>query len=177
MTNDSQDLDRLVAELADEVRGRFFGKYRGVVDEVDDQQGMGLITARVPSVYGDQPSPWALPCVPFAGPGHGLALLPEHGDGVWIEFEGGDPSHPIWTGCWWAQDELPDPGGPQQRVLVTTGKLKLVLDDKARQIQLLHPDGAKLTLSKQNITIQIGRTKLVLSSHGVVINDGAFEVT
>ena len=27
--------------------------------------------------------------------------MPAIGAGVWIEFEGGNPDFPIWTGCWW----------------------------------------------------------------------------
>ena len=26
---------------------------------------------------------------------------------LWIEFEGGEVSHPIWSGCYWRTDELP----------------------------------------------------------------------
>ena len=32
----------------------------------------------------------------------GLYAIPEPESGVWVEFEGGDPSFPIWTGCFWA---------------------------------------------------------------------------
>ena len=35
--------------------------------------------------------------------------MPEVQVGVWIEFEAGDASRPIWTGCWWASGEMPDP--------------------------------------------------------------------
>jgi hypothetical protein len=36
----------------------------------------------------------------------GLLLIPEPGDGVWIEFEAGDPNWPIWSGCLWEHGEL-----------------------------------------------------------------------
>ncbi|HYY42592.1 MAG TPA: phage baseplate assembly protein V, partial [Pyrinomonadaceae bacterium] len=97
----SVDLENLVADLHEEVRSRFFGKYRGVVLNVDDPEQMGRIQARVPEVLQEASSAWAVPCVPFAGAGHGLVLLPELGDGVWIEFEAGDIARPVWTGCWW----------------------------------------------------------------------------
>lgn len=171
-------LETLGVELADEVRHRFFGKYRGTVEDVDDPDKLGRIVAKVPSVYGDEvKSPAALPCVPFAGEGHGLVVLPKKGDGVWIEFEGGDPSKPIWTGCWWAKNELPSPGGPEGRVLVTPGGLKLVLDDHDKKIQLIHPDGAEITLTSNDITVKIGSAKVVLSSQGVSVNEGAFKVS
>ena len=52
-----------------------------------------------------------MPSLPFAGPMHGLALLPEVSDGVWIEFEGGDPPRPIWSGCWWRATSAPSRKG------------------------------------------------------------------
>jgi uncharacterized membrane protein YdbT with pleckstrin-like domain len=45
---------------------RFYGKYRGVVTDALDPLGICRIRARVPSVYGDTESSWALPCLPLA---------------------------------------------------------------------------------------------------------------
>jgi hypothetical protein len=171
-----EQLERIAVDMAEYMRDRFFGKYRGTVRDVDDPEKMGRIKASVPAVYGENDSPWALPCVPFAGPSHGLVLLPEIDDGVWIEFEGGDPSHPIWSGCYWARDELPDPGGDQVRALITPSGHQVVLDDDGGTLQLVHSGGAELTMTDSDITLKIGSTKVELSSSGVSINDGAFEV-
>jgi len=171
-----EDLEQLVVDLADHVRNRYFGKYRGLVQEVPEDEQLGRIVARVPSVYGDGISPRAWPAVPFAGQDHGFVTLPEVGDGVWIEFEAGDPAKPIWTGCWWAKGEMPESAGPSRRVLITPKALKVVLDDEGRKIQLLHPDGAEITMAANDITIKIGSTKIVLSSSGVDVNNGAFKV-
>ena len=170
-------MEQLLVQLADEVRHRYFGKYRGIVEDVEDDEQLGRIIAKVPSVYGETNSPWALPAVAFAGFNHGLVLLPKKGDGVWIEFEGGDPSRPIWTGVWWAKNEMPSPGGPEERVLVTPEQLKLVLDDKNRKLQLLHPGGGEITMTDSEITIKLGSAKIALSAAGVSINDTAFKVT
>lgn len=174
MTNDHE---RLLVEVADQTRSRYFGKYRGLVRDVDDPETMGRLRAQVLEVYGEEDSPWAFPVVPFAGPNHGLVLLPEVGDGVWIEFEAGNPSRPLWTGCWWPSNALPAPGGAQTRVLVTSGGHKLVLDDADEKLQLLHSGGAELTMTNDHITIKIGATQVVLSSSGVNINNGAFKVS
>lgn len=168
--------ETLLVELAGEVRNRFWGKHRGRVVDVDDPLGIGRIRAQVPSVLGEADSPWAMPCVPFAGDSHGLVLLPEIDDGVWIEFEGGDPALPVWTGCWWPT-ALPDPGARKVRALVTTGGLKVVLDDDANELKLVHPGGAEVKMSQSEISIAIGSAKVVLSSAGVSVNDGAFKVS
>ena len=61
----------------------------------------------VPAVLGDTETGWCMPCVPYAGPNVGIAFLPETGSGVWIEFEGGDVSYPVWVGGYWRDGEVP----------------------------------------------------------------------
>jgi hypothetical protein len=94
--------------------GPFFGKYRGTVVDKDDPRQIGRIRALVPVVTGDEESVWAMPCVPF---GSDLSIVPDIGTQVWIEFEQGDPSHPIWTGCWWSSSA----DVPQARIAQPTG--------------------------------------------------------
>jgi hypothetical protein len=168
--------ESLLYDLAEQSRSRHYGKYRGLVRDVDDPLKLGRIRASVPSVYGDQDSPWALPAVPFAGPAHGLVLLPEVDDGVWIEFEAGDISRPVWTGFWWGSDEMPDPQGEKVRRLVTPNGLTLAMDDDQSTITLSHPGGAKITLTQSGITLEFSSAKLELTASGVSVNSGALEV-
>jgi hypothetical protein len=169
-------IEELLVETSERQRGRFYGKYRGTVKEVLEGDDLGKIVVSVPEVYEDENSPAATPCVPFAGPGHGLLVLPEVDDGVWVEFEQGNPSYPIWTGAWWASGDIPDPKGPKVRALVTTGNLKLVLDDDGKKLQLLHPSGGEITMSDSGIVIKFNSTQIELSSQGVSVNNGAFQV-
>ena len=39
----------------------FYGKYRGIVSDIQDPLMLGRIRARVPDVMGDQESGWARP--------------------------------------------------------------------------------------------------------------------
>ena len=50
---------------------------------------------------------------PTPGPNVGIAFLPETGSGVWIEFEGGDVSYPIWVGGYWRDGEYPEDAAEQ----------------------------------------------------------------
>jgi hypothetical protein len=99
--------------LLDELQQRFLGKFRGKVVDNSDPLKRGSVEVLVPAVLGET-SVWALPCVPYAGPQVGLYAIPPVGAGVWVEFEGGDTGYPIWTGCFWAEDEIDasdaDPG-------------------------------------------------------------------
>jgi hypothetical protein len=73
---------------------RFFGNYRGVVFDNNDPDKLGRIRVTVPQLFADSATGWAWP-----KNSAGLVLQPPPvGQGVWVEFEGGDSSFPIWTG-------------------------------------------------------------------------------
>jgi len=171
------DHEEMLVGMAEAIRSRYYGKYRGLVVDVDDPEKLGRITAQVPEILHEETSPWALPAVPFAGPKHGLVLIPEVGDGVWIEFEAGDPARPIWTGGWWASGELPDPGGTQTRVLVTSTGHQFVLDDKAKEIHLLHSAGAELKMTDSDLTLSIGQAEFKMTSDQISLKIGTTEIT
>src|SRR4051812_34038784 len=148
--------------------GRFFGKYRGFVTDNQDPLGMGRLQARVPDVLHDVPSTWALPCAPYAGPNAGFFTVPPKDAGVWIEFEAGDTSHPIWTGAWWGPNEVPKdeqstPVKPETKILRSDKGLLMALNDTAQTITVADASGANLmTIRVQEGTIRIVSTSLVV---------------
>jgi Type VI secretion system/phage-baseplate injector OB domain len=85
---------------------RFFGKYRGIVAANNDTQALGRIQATLPAFQGMLTN-WALPCVPYAGLNVGFFAMPPIGASVWIEFEGGNPNYPVWSGCFWEVNDIP----------------------------------------------------------------------
>ncbi len=158
---------------------RFFGKYRGIVSDNRDPLMQGRIKARVQDVLGSNDSGWALPCTPYAGSGVGLFLLPPVDASVWIEFEHGDPDYPIWTGCFWAQGELPaDPAVPEKKMLKTDAGT-ITLDDTpgAGGITIETTTGMKIAITTSGIEINDGQGGTVkLTGPKVTINDSALEV-
>lgn len=87
---------------------QYWGKFRGRVVDNLDPMAMGRLLVEVPQVPATAMN-WAMPCVPYAGRQVGFFAMPDFGANVWVEFEGGDPSYPIWTGCFWNEDEAPMP--------------------------------------------------------------------
>jgi uncharacterized protein involved in type VI secretion and phage assembly len=166
--------EQMILEVLDRIKNRFYGKYRATVTDVDDDTLR--IKAKIPSVLGDQTSGWCVPCLPYAGDGVGLAFLPEAGAAVWIEFEGGDVSYPIWVGCFWRDGEKPDDAAPTVKTIVTASGHKILLDDDSGVITISDQNGNKVTLDSNGIKLDSGST-IVVSSSKVDINDGALEVT
>jgi uncharacterized protein involved in type VI secretion and phage assembly len=181
--------DELEDKLLDWVRGHFFGKYRGTVSDNADPTNRGRLKVKVPSVLGTVES-WAMPCVPYAGAGVGFYSLPEPGTGIWVEFEAGDVSFPIWTGCFWADGELPDPGGAPIKIW-KTGKLTIRMDDDADELKLATTSNSTVTLAadikskKGGSTHTVGSSgvvsvsgagKVEVGASGVKVNNGALEV-
>ena len=166
--------DMVMMDLLERAKHRFFGKYRGVVDEVDAKTMR--IKARVPAVLGTITSGWCEPCVPYAGPGVGFCMLPDKDSGVWIEFEGGDVSNPIWVGGYWRESEIPDGVSKDVKAIVAdAGTIKL--DNKAKSVSLDDGNGATLTLSDGSSTLDSRKGKLVADSSGVSVNDGSLTVS
>jgi uncharacterized protein involved in type VI secretion and phage assembly len=164
--------DQLIGDLAERLRNRFFGKYRGVVTQVDGPTMR--VKAKVPAVLGDQESGWAMPCVPYAGPQVGIAFLPETGSGVWVEFEGGDVSFPIWVGCYWRSGEFPAEAKADAKTIISQ-TVKLVLDDGQKQSSWTDGNDNAITLESNGIALERQSQSLKMQST-VSINDGALEV-
>jgi hypothetical protein len=124
----------------------FYGKYRGEVVDNQDPDNLGRVMVRVREVLGDVPSGWAWPCVPYTGAQVGLFAIPPIGAGVWIEFEAGDTSRPIWTGGWWSAGEVPpQPMGvqtlPFTKILRSDAGLILAMNDSEQRIVISDKDG------------------------------------
>lgn len=92
-----------IYEFGQRYSGRYFGKYRGIVTQVDqDPNKLFRIMAIVPVVLGaEEKVGWAWPSGGGGGAQSGMVWAPELNDIVWIEFEEGDPSRPVWShGAW-----------------------------------------------------------------------------
>jgi hypothetical protein len=168
--------EQAILDILDKLRNRFYGKYRGSVTNVDDPANLGRIKATVPSVLGNQESGWCMPCVPYAGSNVGIVFLPEVGSGVWIEFEQGDVSYPIWTGCYWRSGEIPSDAAPAVKVIVTTAPHKIELDANAGSITITDNNENTITLGSSGITLSRGGMSIAISDSEVNVNDGALEV-
>jgi uncharacterized protein involved in type VI secretion and phage assembly len=155
-------------QLLDWTRNRYFGKYRGIVTANDDTTKRGRVKVKVPSVYGEELEVWAMPCLPYAGNNVGVFMIPEPNAGVWVEFEAGDTSFPIWTGGYWVDDELPkdeqsDQAKPSLRIIRSEKGLMVSFNDDSETITLSDKDGSNI------VTIEVGEGKIKVQGNMKVV--------
>ncbi len=165
---------------------RYYGKYRGMVLNNIDPMQQGRLQVQVPDVAGLIPVSWAMPCVPVAGIQNGMVALPMIGSGVWVEFEQGNPDHPIWVGCFWGSAaEIPalalaTPPGLSAITFQTPLQNGLTISDlpgPTGGIMLKSATGATLIVNDTGIYIQNGKgAMLTLVGPTVTINNGALTV-
>jgi hypothetical protein len=106
----------------------YFGKYSGIVADNLDPENLGRLQVKVPTIFTPDEVVMARPALPY-----GVFFVPEPGDKVWIEFEGGDTGLPLWTGVQYVAGEWPDEGKanpPQKRVIKTPSGHVMVFNDK-----------------------------------------------
>jgi len=169
-------------DVFEHLEEHFYGKYRGRVVDNEDPTRRGRLKVRVPAVMGEE-EVWALPCVPYAGDGVGFFTLPENDTAAWVEFEGGDPSFPIWVGCFWGDGQIPDQDASPEIKFLRTEKVTLRIDDRQGELLIEVKDGSSLkltasqiTLESSNITSQSSGKKTTLTAASFDVHDGALTV-
>ncbi|MCP3900986.1 MAG: baseplate assembly protein [Desulfobacteraceae bacterium] len=154
-------LSRLLTLFQDKVENRYYGKYRGIVANNEDPEHRGRLQIIVPALTGEMIIGWAMPCFPYGGRSDtGFYMIPENEDGVWVEFEAGQLSYPIWTGTWWAQDEAPkgvdnEDANPDIKVIKSKSGNIIELNDKSgsESITIQDKNGNKVVMDSSNIVV------------------------
>ncbi len=168
-------------------RRQYLGKYRGVVLQNVDPQGIGRLQVQVIGVF-TLASSWAMPCFPVAGLQTGSVAVPPMGAGVWVEFERGDPDYPIWTGCYYStRTEVPklaqlvQPPVPVMTPQTPLGNAIQVTDAPPTPatggVVLRSATGASVVVNDSGIYLSDGKGGQVALVAGVVtVNAGALVV-
>jgi len=175
-------------------QARFPGLYAAGVSDADDPMHAGRVKVTVPAVF-DQTSPdasvWARPCFPW-----GHVFIPEVGDKVWVAFENGDPTAPVWLGQWYPADAMPAAAAvspPVKRLIHSKSGHEILLDDTpgaekvvihsksaAQQIVLDETPGTeKVTISdKGGCSIELAATGITIAAPGkpIVLKGASVDV-
>jgi hypothetical protein len=118
----------------------------------------------------------------------GVYLVPPIGAGVWVEFEGGNPDYPIWSGCrWGSAADIPalakagnpaDPNIVMQSLLQHTFMISDLPPSPATGgIILKSATGAMIVVNDSGIYIQNGKgASITMIGPTVTVNNGALTV-
>jgi hypothetical protein len=162
---------------------QYFGKYRGKVENNVDPMMQGRVQVSVPAVLGDGQLNWAMPCAPMAGPQMGIFAVPPKGANVWVEFEGGDPNMPIWSGGFWGVGEFPTqpPVAPGMSIaFIKTKSCSLELNDLPGvggvTLKFLPAYKISMTATSLEITNGTGAVITLGPATKVTVNNGALEI-
>jgi hypothetical protein len=164
----------------------YYGKYRGKVESNLDPLQIGRVQVSVPAVLGEGRLSWAMPCMPFASNGSGVYVVPKKDSLVWVEFEGGDPDYPIYSGGFWSDVSQVPPealaGVPltPNIVLKTDRGHVLSLGDLpgVGGFTLRTAGGASITVNETGIVISNGKgATITMTGPTIDLNNGALTIT
>lgn len=117
-------------------------KHPAIVTTIADPKGQGRLKVHLSHAGGE--SPWALPCVPFAGPGYGLFCLPQVGDMVWVEQSA--QGQWVYVGFFWtARNQKPAAGSSSVRTFRTPAGHELIFDESG-DLTIGHSAGHSVVL-------------------------------
>lgn len=173
----SQSVEQVLEQLTRQLGERYYGKYGGVVIDNADPLKLARLKVQVPTLMQGAEIGWARPALPFAGPGHGQVMVPKVDAMVWVEFEAGNLNQPIWSGCFYAENQsAPGPSAPGGHVIATPKGHRVVLDDDGDKLVITHSGGAMLEMTASGITLSIGGSKMVMSNTAITFNEGVLKI-
>lgn len=156
----------IIQQRGIEALGRFYSTYRGVVTSNQDPDHQDKLCIYLPNILQGV-EVWAYPKGQPGGPGSGMKwLTPKEGSLVYVEFENGDPRHPLWSHHGWAIGEIPDELDDKDTVGIITPKGNKILLNESESgvltisiigdINIESLEGDVNIGSKNNIVLQGG---------------------
>jgi len=170
-----QMTDELLTRLVERMESRHYGKFRGIVTDNADPDNLGRVKAKVPRLLAEEEIGWALPAFPYGGASEqGFFAVPDVDAGVWIEFEEGNLSYPIWSGTWYKSDSIPESAQPGQKIWKTKSGHKIILDDDAGTVEITDSNGNSIQMDSSVVKISAGNaTKVVVDAPQIELVDSA----
>lgn len=172
----------LIQDRGVEAIGRFYSKYRGIVVNNEDPNGLQRIEVVVPNIHNGL-KVWAWPVNQQGGINYGLKhFTPLLGEVVWVEFEKGDPLKALWSFHGWAIGEVPDELKSNSVAgFISPNGNKIILDDDEevlnisieKAINIGIPEKCSISFTEDEVKISKGETTVVLSEDGISIKKGS----
>lgn len=153
-----QEFKRLLAQFGIEYFGRMYSIYRGEVANNEDPEFRGRVKVKCRAAYGDDVYHyWALP-MGIASGSPALWMIPNVGDAIWVQFEGGDPRYPVYSHGWFLDNKAPQSAKVNGNkidatVLQSKSGHRIVMNDKGKTVTISNASGLKIVLTDKKINI------------------------
>lgn len=150
-----EKLKEILQNFGLEYFGKYYGIYKGVVADNNDPENLGRVKLIVPQVYGEGKTfdYWAFPKGMYAGNDYGMYVVPEKGDTVWVQFEGGSARYPVWEYGWFGKGETPKEAKPSVKLFRTPSGHQIKFDDSQDTIEIKKSDGTLIKMVGKKINI------------------------
>lgn len=144
--------------------GRYYSSYRAlVIDSHPDDDNIGNIIVQLPGRVQGGMKIKARAKQFRGGPGFGAKYFtPQPGEVVWVEFENGNPTKPLWSYHTWAQDECPeDLKDIHTCGIVTPNGNKVLIEESedGDSMSVTINGGSSIRVEKDKITFNKGDNK------------------
>ena len=148
------------------------GTQPAIVKDNGDPEGMGRVKVTYSWGRSDNESPWLRVQTPYAGAGKGFYFIPEVGEEVRVDFEGGNPDKAYVTASHYnggARSGYGDAGNTIKAIHTKSGT-KIVFNDKEGSVRIEDAGGNTWSMDgKGNITVQ-APNMISLSAKTIVLN-------
>lgn len=163
--------EKIINEGLESLR-RYYSTYRGIVVDPNDPLHQNRILVCVPEVYGGTTS-WAYPKGQHGSAGDGFKYFtPKMGDIVFVSFEYGDHTKPLWEFHGWGLNQIPNLlDGNNKCGIVTPEGNSIVLDDDDGSLTI-HFSGQVTISSDSAVAVNSGTQILISAEDSICFNNG-----
>lgn len=166
------DTARIITEEGLERYQRYYSIYRGIVVDNKDELHCNRLKVIVPDVMSGVCN-WAYPKGQHGSIQSGFKFLsPKIGDVVWVTFEYGNPSKPVWEYHGWSEAQIPNVlDDPNKMGIVTpNGNLILIEDDEG--VINIYAQGTIQVTAKEGVVVYSKDIVNIQADQSIILNDG-----
>lgn len=163
--------NKIIEEGVEGLR-RYYSVYRGIVVDPNDPLHLNRIKVCVPEVMGGTIN-WAFPRGQHGSAGDGFKYFtPKMGDIVFVSFEHGDHTKPLWEFHGWGMKQVPAIlDGVNKCGIVTPEGNLIVMDDDDGSLSVSFSGPISIKAGGQ-VMVDSDKDVIITSSESIVLNQG-----
>lgn len=143
-----------------ETLGLYCSFYRALVVDNKDPEKMGRLKLMIPGISDESVDYWTKPLGMFSGKNYGMKAIPQKGAVVYVMFEMGDPSKPVWLQGYFGLGEMPEGyDNPAHYWFVTPGGASFEIHDEDGELTINDHHGNSVELNENGISLDVKSSK------------------